>query len=328
MQLKIDFETNSIKEMVDISIQRIQQFEPPEGYYVAFSGGKDSIILLILMITSDVKFHLYHALTGIDPPIIKKIVDQLVKQDLCTIVKPGTTMWKLIPEKKMPPSRIVRYCCEELKEAGGKGRFVTTGVRHAESSKRSKRTLVEYDSYGSQSKKAKKERRKFNLMNDNDNKRRMIEHCQIKGKNILNPIIDWSDNDVWEFIHKNKSLLEALGIEYPYLYDHGWDRIGCLGCPLAKSSTRIKEFLEFPVYYINYLKSFDRMIEVRLDNDMDTEWENGEQVMQWWLEIKNKKEFTEVDRMIKQKYLEQKEKAYGNNNKIMDHVIKNCNRKI
>ena len=70
------------------------------------------------------------------------------------------------------------------------------------------------------------------------------------------------------------------------------------------------------------------MIEVRLDNDMDTEWENGEQVMQWWLEIKNKKEFTEVDRMIKQKYLEQKEKAYGNNNKIMDHVIKNCNRKI
>ena len=52
-------------------------------------------------------------------------------------------MWQLIPEKRMPPTRMVRYCCQYLKEGGGKNRFVVTGVRHAESAKRVKRQMVE-----------------------------------------------------------------------------------------------------------------------------------------------------------------------------------------
>jgi phosphoadenosine phosphosulfate reductase len=278
MQLKIDYETSSIKDKEEISIDRIKQFEPEEGYYLAFSGGKDSIVIEKLCELAKVKYTANYAHTTVDPPELIYFIRENYPN--VNIIKPELSMWRLIEKKKMPPTRRVRYCCEVLKEEGGQGRFVITGVRHEESSARSKRRYVEYDAYGSQSKKAKKEREKFNLMNDNDEKRRMLEHCQIKGKNILNPIIDWTEQEVWEFIKK-------YNLEYPVLYDEGWDRIGCIGCPLAKTNTQLKEFRRYPKYYFNYIKAFDRMIENRIKNDMDTEWKDGVEVMQWWLELKD-----------------------------------------
>lgn len=42
----------------------------------------------------------------------------------------------------MPPTRLVRYCCSELKERDGQGRVKITGVRWAESIKRKENTDV------------------------------------------------------------------------------------------------------------------------------------------------------------------------------------------
>ena len=129
-----------MRDKVELAIQRLKAFEPPEGYYVAFSGGKDSQCVYHLCKMAGVKFDAHYAVTSVDPPELVKFirtnypdVEFVVPHD-----KNGkrVSMWSLIPERKMPPTRIVRYCCEELKETQGDGRVTVTGVRWAESANR------------------------------------------------------------------------------------------------------------------------------------------------------------------------------------------------
>jgi len=122
------------KNKIEIAIDRIQYFEPPEGYYLAFSGGKDSIVCKELLNMAGVKFDSHYNHTTVDPP---ELIYYMREHHKDVIVEyPKETMWKLIEKKLMPPTRWVRYCCSELKENGGDGRFVVTGVRWAESSRR------------------------------------------------------------------------------------------------------------------------------------------------------------------------------------------------
>lgn len=106
-----------VKNKVELAIERIRQFEPPEGYYVAFSGGKDSIVILDLARKARVKYDTHYQLTTVDPPELVNFIKD--KYSEVNIELPGTSMWNLIPKKRMPPTRIVRYCCEVLKERGG-----------------------------------------------------------------------------------------------------------------------------------------------------------------------------------------------------------------
>lgn len=262
------------KDKIETAIERIQEFEPPEGYYLAFSGGKDSIVCKGLLNMAGVKFDAHYNNTTVDPP---ELIYYIKKHHPdVNIEKPTTTMWNLIPKKTMPPTRAVRYCCDVLKEGGGIGRFVVTGVRWAESSRRkNSRQVVEFDRYGSQSKKAKENREIF-LMSDNGERRRMIENCTVKGKHILNPIVDWTDQDVWSFIKR-------YNIPYCELYDQGYERLGCIGCPLQGKNGMLRDFNNYPKYYHNYLKAFDRMLIEREKKGLETEWETGEQVMKWWI---------------------------------------------
>lgn len=135
-------------DKVDKAIMRIKAYEPPEGYYLCFSGGKDSVTIKALADMAGVKYDAHYSVTSVDPPeLVRFIKDKYpdVEFDI-PHDKDGNriSMWTLIPQRKMPPTRIVRYCCQELKERGGEGRFVITGVRWAESSKRkNNRHLVE-----------------------------------------------------------------------------------------------------------------------------------------------------------------------------------------
>ena len=110
------------------------------GYYLAFSGGKDSVVIKALADIAGVKYDAHYNVTSVDPPELVQFIREYYKDVKWEYprYKDGTraTMWNLIPKKKMPPTRIVRYCCEKLKEGGGEGRFVVTGVRWAESAKR------------------------------------------------------------------------------------------------------------------------------------------------------------------------------------------------
>jgi phosphoadenosine phosphosulfate reductase len=184
-----------------------------------------------------------------------------------------TSMWGLIPQKLMPPTRAVRYCCSVLKETGGAGRFIATGVRWAESASRKNNRGI-YEKLGD------KEHRII-LNNDNDEKRMLFENCRLKAKRNVNPIIDWQDEDVYGFLEDAKAPMNPL-------YAEGWCRVGCIGCPLAGKKGREVEFIRWPQYKNLYIKAFDNMLEERKRRGKpDGSWSKGatgRDVFNWWME--------------------------------------------
>lgn len=196
------------KDKVQVAIDRLKAFEPPEGYYLAFSGGKDSVVIKALADMAGVKYDAHYNLTSVDPPelvhFVKLFPDVVIDRPKD---KDGNqiTMWNLIPKKKLPPTRVARYCCQALKEFGGKGRLVVTGVRWAESpnrknnqgevtvmspKKKNKEELIESGNFYANTSGG------VVLNNDNEESRKMVEQCYRQTKTVLNPIIDWNDGEV------------------------------------------------------------------------------------------------------------------------------------
>ena len=245
----------------------------PEGFYVAFSGGKDSVVIYALAKLAGVRFKAHYHLTTVDPPeLVWFIREYYPDVEICY---PAQSMWRLIVEKQIPPTPSARYCCEVLKEQGGEGSFTVTGVRKQESQNRQSRELLEIFA----NKKADK--KVLYLNNDNDDTRRQLETCALKGKRIFNPIIDWTDEDVWRFI---------LSYKLPYcgLYNEGFSRIGCIGCPLASVKIREKEFIRYPKYKRAYIMAFDRMVDARTAaGKTKGNWPDGESVFNWWMYGRN-----------------------------------------
>jgi phosphoadenosine phosphosulfate reductase len=241
--------------------------------WVCFSGGKDSVCLYGVVKKAAEKMgipvldfaELHYNVTGIDPPELVQFIKTefpFVHRDLYK-----ESMWQLIERKQMPPTRLVRYCCAELKEKGGEGRFCATGVRWAESTQRKSRG--EFEDIG----KTKAEGKI--LFNDNDDDRRQMEHCIPKRKYVVNPIIDFTDEDVWQFIREEN-------LPYCKLYDQGFKRLGCIGCPMAGGKQQKKQFDRWPKFYQAYIRAFDRMIEERKKSGREVVWQTGEEVMEWW----------------------------------------------
>lgn len=115
------------------------------------------------------------------------------------------------------------------------------------------------------------------LNNDNSESRRLVESCYKKLKTVLNPIIDWTDKELWDFI-------KAEGIPYCSLYDEGMNRLGCVGCPMARQHGREREFLRWPTYKKAYIRAFDKMVEERKARGKKCMWETGIDVFNWWME--------------------------------------------
>lgn len=247
------------QDKVEVAIERFRTFEPPEGYYLAFSGGKDSSVILELAKMAGVKFDAHYTLTSVDPPELVQFIKREHPEVIFDIPRypdeyknpklagKQITMWNLIPEKKMPPTRIVRYCCKELKESRGEGRFTVTGVRHAESVKRAKRGGLEL---------AKRKTHRMENYDPDNPDQEMIHNCMKYARRHLNPIIDWSNEEVWEFIRE-------YNVPYCCLYDEGYTRLGCIGCPMGTVKIRKKEFERWPTYKRAYIRAFDNMIEAR-----------------------------------------------------------------
>lgn len=229
-------------DKVQVAIERLRMFEPPEGYYLAFSGGKDSCTIKALADMAGVKYDAHYNLTTVDPPELVRFIRE--QHPDVAIDRPERSMFQLLAIKRMPPTRLARYCCDHLKERGGYGRVVMTGIRAEESNQRAKR--------------------------------QMVEQCYKVQKSYVHPIIDWSEHDVWGFIHER-------GIPFCSLYAEGWKRIGCIMCPCATRPRRLQDAARWPKMYAAYVRAFDRMVKLRRDEGHPITWQSGQEVMDWWL---------------------------------------------
>lgn len=269
------------------AIKYLKNFEPEdEPYYLCYSGGKDSDCIRILAQLAGVKHELHHNLTTVDAPETVQYVKSIPG---IIIEKPELTMWQLIEKKLMPPTRLVRYCCSELKERGGKGMLKITGVRREES--RGRAESSDFVKVIGKPKKMQKEaendevdyritRANGLVMNNDDAKtRRFVEKCYRTTSTMVNPIVDWTDDDVWEF-------LRHYGCESNPLYQCGKHRVGCIGCPMASKNQRKRELAIYPTYKRAYLRAFDKMLKRREERGLETldKWSTSEMVMAWWLE--------------------------------------------
>mgnify|MGYP002677861546 FL=1 len=278
-----DLEQIAIERLRCASGMSLRLFKLP--LLIAYSGGKDSDVLLRLAEKSGIPFEVQHNLTTADAPetvyhirdTFRRLEEKGIKCEVDKHIKPdGTriTMWNLIPRKLIPPTRLMRYCCSELKEGGGRGRFIATGVRWAESAARKKnRGSLEVIVPGSR-------QRSLILANDNDESRMLFESCQLKGKRVVNPIIDWTEQDVLDYCEAEKIPMNPL-------YACGWKRVGCIGCPMA-GKHRYAEFARYPKYQQLYIQAFDRMLAERQrrgKSEGGMHWGNtGVDVFHWWME--------------------------------------------
>lgn len=233
------------KNKVDISIERLKEFEPPEGYYVAISGGKDSDVIAKLCELAGVKYELYHQHTTADAPETVYYIREVYPN--CNIDYPDKSIWKLIEEQGVPPTRLMRYCCKVLKEYGGEGRTKVLGVRWSESTGRK-------------------------------NNRRLTEMCYKNHTVTVNPIIDWTEFEVWEFHRMYK-------LKHNQLYELGCKRVGCVGCPQKGKKGMLADFDKFPKYKENYIRAFQKMLNKRNEKGLKTTWKTPEEVFEWWINL-------------------------------------------
>ena len=115
------------------------------GYYLAFSGGKDSQALFHIAQLAGVTFKAHMNLTSVDPPEVIRFVKRHYPE--VELIKPKKSIYDLAVEKQILPSMRVRWCCAEYKEMSGAGKVTLIGIRHQESSRRAKRNEVEISSH-------------------------------------------------------------------------------------------------------------------------------------------------------------------------------------
>lgn len=278
-----------LKKLTDNAIKFIQNAEKlalrmdKRGFHVAFSGGKDSQVLLSLMEMSGCKHHAEMQVTSVDSPNLMRFVRQHYPQIKLNL--PKRTMRELIICKGMLPTRMARFCCAELKEKAGAGCCTAIGIRKAESTNRAKRHAVEIIG----------QRIGYDIMDGNlyehqatwgeqlfDNEKECNVYC-VSGKDkiVISPIFEWTDKDIWEFIKENN-------MQYCDLYDKGFHRIGCLFCPMATPKEKQRELSMFPRFAEKiYISAIHELMEQGKYDQFNT----PQEVFKWWISNQNAKEW-------------------------------------
>ena len=244
------------------SLEIIKKYEPPEGYHLAFSGGKDSICIYHLAKLSGVKFTPYFYMTTLDPPEILQFIKKFYPE--VKWLRPKLSMFKLI-EKKGLPIRQKRFCCEWLKECYGSGETVLMGIRSSESAKRAKRKEYEKD-------------------------------WKDASKIFVNPILNWTNNDVWDFIHDNK-------LPFPEIYLGCKNRVGCIACPMNPAAAAV-DLDRYPKFKAGFLKAITKAMKnggVKGNGIMQS-FHSPEEALEWWVSGDSVKTFREKKKQMRMNF--------------------------
>lgn len=233
----------------------------PKGLWVGFSGGKDSQVLLELVKMANVKYRAVYNVTTNDPPENVYFIRNNYPE--VEFSHPKYNFFKIV-EKKGLPTRQHRFCCDQLKEGGGIGYVVLTGVRAEESTTRKRYNPVQIYS-------KRKEHKDRNISRTIE-QIRSNEHRCIKGKDkiMVYPIINWTLEDIWKF-HALRHLPKNP------CYDIS-PRVGCMFCPFSTKKDIEYYETKYPLFKRNLLISF----ELYLSRKKNKQFETAADYYDWW----------------------------------------------
>lgn len=242
------------------------QLDPENGFYLAFSGGKDSQTLYHVAKMAGVKFKAHMSLTSCDPPEVIRFVRRCYPD--VELIKPKISIYNLAKKKGIAPTKTIRYCCAEYKEIHGAGKVTLLGIRKQESVRRSKRQEFEIKHH------------KWSSSFDQWEKHNEQQISCVNGKDkyMVSPILEWTEKEVWAFLDGN-------GIEHCSLYDQGQKRIGCIMCPMASKKQRKEEIKRYPHIYHKWLDAFACMS--KKDGKFSRYNLTPEEVFDWWINNKS-----------------------------------------
>lgn len=272
---KIEYSINLLRKSEEMALR----MDPENGFYLAFSGGKDSQVLYHLAVQGGVKFKAHMNLTSVDPPKVIRFVKKNYPD--VELIKPKMSIYEMAKKKGCLPTRLVRWCCEEFKEMSGAGKVTLIGIRKSESTNRKKRNEIETGD------------RKFSGTFDqwSEHQEKMVTCVGGKDKILVSPILYWTEKDVWDY-------LKRMRIQYCELYDKGYKRIGCIMCPMSNYKQNVREMREFPHVGKNWRKTIEWLIENKWKDKPLLQ--DPDMALKWWISKKSFKEFY-ADEVMQQK---------------------------
>lgn len=296
--------SSSLKEKVIYSVELLRKaerlataYDAENGYFLAFSGGKDSQCLYHIAKIAGVKFKAHMNLTSVDPPeVIRFVRDEYPDVEL---IKPIDSIYSIARQKGSLPTRLYRWCCQAYKEGAGAGKVTLIGIRNSESRRRATRNEVEITNRKfsgtfeelagyrvRRNRRKSKLAREINISNVQDE--RVLGCIHGRESLLISPIIHWTEDDVWEF-------LNALKLKHCELYDQGWKRIGCIGCPEHPLNVTLKENERWPHVMRNWIRVIediqkkgrynkeDFSLEELLLSEEERRYIKAKNVYDWWI---------------------------------------------
>lgn len=256
--------TDALKYKIEHSIELLRKaeklalrYDSKNGFFLAFSGGKDSQALYHIAEMAGVKFKAHFSPTTVDPPQLIKFIRR--QYPYVEFEKVRKNIYQVAVEKQILPSMRIRWCCAEFKEKAGAGKVTLIGIRHQESARRSKRKEVEvsgrkFSGYLDQFEEwsAEQMKKKYKNLNQDQfsyDKEKEIRCINGKDSILISPIIDWTERDVWEFLN------EVVKVPHCELYDMGYKRIGCILCPMSSPKQKRREMQDFPYVKEKWLQA-------------------------------------------------------------------------
>lgn len=229
------------KNKVEVAIEFLKLCEPVDGYYLAFSGGKDSVVIYDLAIKAGVKFDAHYCVSPIDPPQIYQFI-----KEHCPDVQwdyHARGWWAMVVKKGLP-LRTSRWCCEVIKEAGGKNRVVILGNRADEGNIRKHQLSIEQGRH--------------------DNKL------------FVRPILYWNNEEVWEYIKSNS-------LPYCLLYDEGFKRLGCVLCPFSRDIEREMRYFPKTIQAWRNACDRIVKNRLASGKEYKHQFQTGQELFEWWI---------------------------------------------